>query len=482
MRKLKRTIIAILLTIFIVGCFIQAVSSAGKEKKYEKEKEAYIIKRDKFVKDSIKQLESIVVPENGISFKNSSASNAYLSASQGIEVHLKGLNWRGYYIDKDQPVVKKMRDNFDGYYKATIDKIEFDPDFENNGYPDFITEIKSAPSFYQPDMISKYLQAKDPAPYKSYKLNGCDKRKAVMDLWLVTFDITFRIEPNYDYNLNLEQGFKGKHPIIDQSALWLRMHSEYNNMKYDRLSVLLEFKPKNFYYLSSDVNDPLKPLNKSPKIGIGAVECINFTKVGEKGVEEDSNGLGVEIEKGKSLPLYPTMQELLDKVTYHQQKSLSETVRVKDLVSTYENIVDICSDEKIIADPNFFNSSKYSVIDIKKLGSWEQDKKWFFEKSVYKADYFHVKLLVHLYVLGEWVVKDENLIKFEARPPSTFTKPGLWDYLFPDFNLGIGGLLFSVLLVPLLFILLLSFLIPSVGKLVNYFLKRIFYKKVGKKS
>jgi len=217
-------------------------------------------------------------------------------------------------------------------------------------------------------------------------------------------------------------------------------------------------------------------MNPSPKIGIGAVECIFVEKVGEQGENNKATRLGVEIEKGKSLPLYPNLNDLKKQYAYNNykpEKTPGVNKSVKNLVSKYENIVDICADQITIADTSFFNQPKYSAIDIKNLGSWKQEKSWFLGKTEYKADYFHVKFLVHLYVLGEWVVKDENIMQFEARPPASYTRAGLFDYLLPDFNLGMAGKIFGFILLPVILLLALSFVFPTVKKLVNKILRKL---------
>ncbi|MFC2086254.1 hypothetical protein ACFLQ9_00885 [Bacteroidota bacterium] len=243
----------------------------------------------------------------------------------------------------------------------------------------------------------------------------------------------------------------------------------------------MNLNQKNFYYLNFENGSggKVEPLNRSPKMGIGAVECIMIQKVGEQGTNNSATRLGVEIEKGKSLPLYPDLEELKKIYSYKnfnsEIKDKEQVKPVSEMVSSYENIVDICENEIVIADTNFFNKSKFSVIDLKNLGSWKQDKSWFLGASEYKADYFHVKFLVHLYVLGEWVVKDENIVKFEARPPSSLTKPGIFDYIFPDFKLGFGGRILSVILTPILLLLILSFVFPPLRIMINNLLKRFIY-------
>lgn len=477
MNRIKLFIIIFFAVILLLGIIGESMKYRGNMERHRELLSLYKEDINNFREDSLRLLQSISAPAAGISFRRSTAGEAYLSASQGIEAHLKGINWHGYYIDIDQPILNDMRRKFNAYYRETIDKIEFDPDFEGCGYPDLIVEIKNSPSFYQPSLFSKYLGKSDPKPYKSYQLNSCGKRKATMDMWLVSFDLTFRIEPNFIYDRNKEYSFDGSHPITRKRADKIRSQKEYKDMRYDRLSVFLEFKPKNFYYLASTGNGPLTPLNESPKIGIGAVECIYFEKVGEGGENNNASRLGIELEKGKSLPLYPNLADLIEQTSWKRRDiaiyNKGKTRPVEEQISAYETITDICEDQKVIADPDFFNKSKFSIIDIKNLGSWKQDKSWVLGKTEFKADYFHVRFLVHLYVLGEWVVKDENLVKFKPRPPASVTKPGLLDYLLPDFNFGPIGRIIPALLFPLIVVLLLSFFFPVIRSFVNSLIKKL---------
>ena len=441
---MKTTFISIASVLFLVwigGLIGTSHSHKNDQRAFQKELELYLKSKASHQNDSINLLSNIKAPRNSISYSASSASSAYMSASQGIEVYLKGLSWRGHFIDAQTPITDTLRKKYDALYKQTIDKIEFDPDYENSGYPDLLIEVKSAPSFYKPGLFSSYLANKDPQPYKSIELNSCGKHKATMDLWLVSFDLTFRIEPNDNFITVKETTSNDKHVISHLPISHLKKQKEYNNMRYDRLSVLLEFKPKNFCYLLQDNNSWTSPLNPTPKIGIGAVECIQFSKVGEKGINNAATRLGVQLEQGKSIPLYPQLDHLVQQIAYRSNKNKKQAVRnlpIEQMVSKFENLVDIEDGKEVFADTSFFNQSKYSLIDIKNLGSWKQKKSWFLANNEYKADYFHVKFLVHLYVIGEWLVKDENIAKFEARPPTSITKPGVLDYIFPDFNLGIG--------------------------------------------
>jgi hypothetical protein len=102
-----------------------------------------------------------------------------------------------------------------------------------------------------------------------------------------------------------------------------------------------------------------------------------------------------------------------------------------------------------LASESLFNSSKFSHIDIKNLGSWKEEQSWFLGDRTFTADYYHAKFLIHLYLLGEWTVKGDTFASFEARMPTRITKPGVLDYLLPDFNLGFWGRMFAAALLPL---------------------------------
>ncbi|MFC2086253.1 hypothetical protein ACFLQ9_00880 [Bacteroidota bacterium] len=247
MNKVK--LLLTLVTTIIIGIGINITHNGFLYKKdsYIKSLDEYNRSLEKHRDDSIKYIRGISAPQNAISYKVSSAAEAYQSASQGIDVQLKGLSWRGYFLDQNQNIMDKLSRDFDAYYKGTVDKIAIDPDFPDNGYPDLIVDIKNSPSFYRPTLFSEYLGnigLAKPRPYKSYELNSCDKRKAVMDLWLVTFDITFRIEPNFEHSRNNEIEFTGKHLITRNTNEKIRKQKEYNDMRYDRMAVFLEFKPK----------------------------------------------------------------------------------------------------------------------------------------------------------------------------------------------------------------------------------------------
>jgi hypothetical protein len=429
--------------------------------------------------DSLISIRSISPPTNGIKWRSSNSA-AYLSASQGIEVHLKGLSWRGWYLDHQSPVVKTLRNNFDAQYSNTIDNIKFDPDFPSNGYPDLIVKVVNAPSFYNPGIVSEYLGELikvEPKPYKSYELQSCDNRKATMDLWLVTCDLTFRIEPEMIHQRNGEWDYDGRHPITKEQDEWSRGRREYKNTRYDRLSVFLELKPKHNFYIAETGAYPYLQPNQNPKIGIGAVECIQIEKVGEKGINNQAVTLGVDLEKGKSLPLYPSLESIKDIYAYrntadnpYKGSKLQET---DDQLQDYTNIIDICDQSLALADESLFNASKFSHIDIKNLGSWKEEGGWLLGGNTYNADYYHAKFLIHLYVLGEWTVKGDTFAAFEARLPTQVNKPGFLDYVLPDFGLGIVGKIATIILLSLIVVVFMPILFPSLRFIINKLLQLV---------
>lgn len=481
MNYLKLIVTGLGICLLAYGGYLTHGDFVERQQIYEDSLSAYNRQYAVYQRDSLRLIQAISPPENVVKWKNSSAADPYLSASQGIEVHLKGLSWRGWHLGAGEPVVDELRRNFDATFTNTIDNITFDPDFQNNGYPDLVVKVVNAPAFYSPGLLSEYLgQAvkTDPVPYKSYELQSCDGRKATMDLWLVTFDITLRIEPSFDHQRNTEWPFTGRHPITRETDGWSRGRREFKDMRYDRLSVLMELKPKNNFYVATAGESPFLNPAGAPKIGIGAVECVLIEKVGEKGVNNLATTLGVDLEKGKSLPLYPNLEHLKEIYSYRnfQQSDPfkhSHLEPTKELVERFENLIDVCENSVALADPNLFGQSKYSHIDIKNLGSWRESGSWLLGDKIYNADYYHAKLLVHLYVLGEWVVNNEAVARFEARAPASITRPGVLSYLLPDFKLGIMGKLLGSVFLPLVLLLLVSFFFPPIRLLINELLKKL---------
>ncbi len=465
--------------LFLIGAIAALVWFLGFNKsdnQYQNELKAY--------QDSLKIYESSLAqrdadsarliqanPDGDIAFSTNQIENAlgnpYLSASQGIEVHLEGLEWRGKYFDP--ALIQDIKTKFSGRYVNTINQIHLDPDFPRNGYPDLFIDIQNAPTIYQPGAISSFLKdiLNVKKPVNSYWLNT-NSGKAKMDLWLVEFDMTFRIEPSDNHSRNREIVFDGIHPITRESDNSIRGKREMKNQRYDQMNVLLKIQPNvNHWYIADKNENGVYEPNGSPKIGVAAIECLQIQKVGEEGINNQDTRIGIVLNKGKSLPLYPSAESL--------KSALTGTPFTPEVAELTKDYLELTNEEgkPIRLNNQLFNQAKYSYVSIQNLGSWKEEKSWPLGPTTFNADYFHASFLVHLYVLGEWTVKPSSFVAFEARKPFKVTKPGLLDQLLPDFKLGIFGkfVITAVLIIGLTCVLAIFF--PPLFKLINALLKRV---------
>lgn len=494
MRKVLSIIILILIGVWILGMFVTQNNYENKLLKYEEDLKEYHVNYDDFKKDSTNFRRNISAPKESIKWNktkglistlNSSTDEPYLSAAQGIEVHLKGLTWGDYFLDNKEPIVREMEKKFGAEFKRTINSVSFDPDFKDNGYPDLLIRVENAPSFYEPNNVSNVLNnifSKEPAPYKSFEIESCDSNKTMMDLWLVSVDLTFRIEPAKGHDRNKEKDFDGRHPITGKKASWSRGKREFKNKdnSYGNLGVLVEFKPKSNFYISEiQSNGLLSPINENPKIGIGAVECVSIKNISEAGANSPISSIGVNLSTGSSIALYPNIEELkeiyaknsIDDAGNNELIEKKEQLNLEASILNHDNILEYCKNSVAEVDPNFFGSSKYSVLEIKNLGPWKNKEKFVFRKKEYRADLYTVNFLIHLYVLGEWTVKDQNLTKYKPRKPFKIERPTIWSYIIPDFLIGIIGKIFSGIIILLILLIILSIVVPSFGKLVGKIFK-----------
>jgi len=387
-------------------------------------------------------------------------ANPYLSASQGVEVHLEGIRWENRWFTASQ---KHGIDKLNGLAEVQLNQILFDPDFEKAGMPDLNVEVTAPRFFEMKSFLKDWLEGfdlsgflgqsfSDRKPIRTYDLESTPGTKQKMSLWLMEFDAFLRIEPSPDHD-NTNVGGLEKHPVTGVPTGKIRREDESKNQRYGNVSVMLKFKPKNgtWYIASRDESGVLVP-NGEPQIGIGAVECIGIKQVSEN---KNVNNIGVYIRKGSSLALYNSPEEIDSK--YYQN-----TIRPEDLLRPIESKVYTNGSE---VNPNLFGKEKYAIIHLANLGSW-QEGSWFSKIHRY-ADLYHARFVIHTYVLGEWTVQPVAIAKPEPRPPFELKKAGLLDFLLPDFNLGFFGKLLSGGGWVIIGLIVLSLFFPPIGALIN---------------
>ncbi|XOV94933.1 MAG: hypothetical protein ACFHWX_09530 [Bacteroidota bacterium] len=454
--------IAALVIIWILG-YYQVIQSYESDLSHYKDSLAfYTIQKDQHYQDSINLVNRS--PRNSIKFNSSpipsAFQNPYLNASQGVEAHLVGLEWTGQWFDST--TIKDLQSKFNARYINSIDMIHLDPDYPKSGYPDLFIQINRAPTLYHLGTVSQSLSSvlKIDRPIETYEMVTTNGSHLKMQLWLVQFDITFRIEPDDDYSSDSPTNFEGRHPITNRRERDLRKLKENNNQRYGDMAVVMEFKPKNgsWYISDSDEND-IYNTNSEPIMGIGAVECINIQKIGEGGENNNDKRIGIVLNNGKSLPIHPNLESVKSVLLNeeYQVELPDPEIASRDYLEMKDN-----QGRPVTLNRDLFGVSKYSFIEIKNLGSWETGKTWIFGEKNYNADSFTASFLIQLYVIGEWVVKPTAFTKFEAREPYQVHKPGLFDKLLPDFHLGLFGKLISGIMIGVILLLLLGFFFPPI--------------------
>lgn len=398
-----------------------------------------------------------------------SFDDPYLSASQGVEVILRGMEWKGKMLDSIHPVLRRQ---FGGRYTLNYNQLELDPDFPSCGYPDLIVTIPDAPSVYMDDKksLSKFLRKKfkKEEPIESFNLKGQDGKRVRMDLWLAQFDIIFRVEPEKDHNRNNEIEFEGRHPITRESANSLRGNREFRNQRYSEMTLFLEFKPKDNWYVADESEEGFFQPDKQPHIGIAAVECVQVQKVGEKGLHNRDDQIGVSIENGQAIPLYNSLNEVVSNFAdNYRNPNISPSVET--VARPFYSLAE--GSEDFVLNPNLFGKEKFSAVQIRNLGSWKEPKSWLLGKTEFEADLFKASFIIHLFVIGEWTVKGRSLVKTDLRPPTQVVKKGLFDYLLPDFKLGFFGKTISIVILLFVAFVFLSIFIKPFATIFNRMMK-----------
>lgn len=483
MKAFKFFFILIGILILIIGAKMTRVSSDYDEKIYQDSLKYYQNALEKMKKDSLalKQvLAGTLPPEPSIKGLSGEAANlpssdfskTNLNAAQGVEVALKGIEWSGTMMESVQGQLKR---NFGARYVNNYNEIIMDPDFPNCGYPDLWVTVPEVPTLTIDDRksVSRFLRKKinKEKPIESYHLQVGNNKKVRMDLWLANFEVIFRIVPDDKHNRNEEFPYTGKHPITKIDADDIRRKRERNKQRYGYLTVFLEFRPKDTWFIGQPMESGVFKADRQPEIGIAAVECAKVFRIDEKGANKEDTDIYLTIEPGQSIPLYNSLEEVIGQFTdqYHKDAELKPAVETvsadyykmaQDSTGTFYN-------------PDLFGKTKYSAIQIKNLGSWKSQQGFLFGNTKYEGDLFKAEFLIHLFVIGEWTVKPNSFVETDIRPPKVITKKGLIDFLLPDFKLGFFGKIFSGTVGILILIVFLSVFFPPLGKIVNGVLKKI---------
>lgn len=478
MKAFKLFLILLCLLILGIGALATIQNTEQAETRYEESLQYYEQARDIARRDTqiiLEALRSGMPPQPEIQTKPSSLGDPYLNAAQGVEVLIRGMEWNGLMIDS---VIAPLKTRFGARYILNHNQLTLDPDFPHCGYPDLHILIPDAPSLQMDskDLVSRSFRRSlnKEKPLESYNLDLGDNRRGRMDLWLANFEIVFRIIPDeHDRDNNLP--YDGWNHLTRTSGNDIRRVREFKDQRYGNMTLFLEFKPKNTWYIGEKNENGLFVVNKQPRIGIAAVEAIKIQKVGEEGINNKDRRIALSVENGMAFPLYDSFEEL---AAVFMGGAPPAPVRSSSPPpeDPFSAMADNTENAARIYNPELFGRSKYTAVQIKNLGSWkDRERGWLFGSRTYNADLFRASFFVHLYVIGEWTVKPESFVATQLQPPVRFVKPGLFDYILPSFGLGRFGQIFSGAVIFIILFVLLGAFIRPIGRILDFIIRKILH-------
>ena len=381
-------------------------------------------------------------------FGNSSATSAglkeYLFASQGLEVQFTGLSWNGMTVDLDSIPAG-------GFLNLQSNSIHFDPDLPNRGFPDLFVTVNNIPVIYHTSPVSRLFNGVNTkgTAYRTYEFLTAEGKAVKMDLWLMAFDMTFRVDASAKSRVYSDR--KRRDLPMNEFIPRDTRRPEFRGPSYENLEVLFRVIPgKDLWLMADGSGDGYKTLPEHPEMAIAAIECIEIEKVTDEKLIPESSGLGIDLSRGQLLPL--TIDAPTD--------------------------FDVSDEEGgLMLNPGFFNQPVATGIRIHNLRIRRAGKPFLGARARYVGDAFHVRFLIHVYVVGDWVIQGGAFADYEPRGPQVVSSPGLLDYVLPDFHLGFFGKFISSALILLILVLTLGLFFPSMIELLNMAIRKLFIRK-----
>lgn len=398
-------------------------------------------------------------------------AGCHVSAYQGVEVHFDSLVWNNLLFSKDNGA--ELLTPLNGTSSFFCNKMVFDPDLPDRGYPDIVGTL-AEPTVFD---LNKFLKK----PLKSYQISkplnfSLSSSKPVdtqtwktkvdgiptkirMETWLLEFDMVISVKPASRKNndLNVDKNLRSR--VTGQKVKHMR--DERDNYEYGALDIFLKFLPKTQnWYIENDAQANSLYNKGDLNIGIAAVEVIYLNPSKNK-LNKNQGEASVYLEKGGSLALTTDINDF--------PKRGNKGLRQKDaVISTPQDlktdIKGLITDNGML-DPNLFNQPKYAVVTFPNIGTWHKKGGWFTKEQLF-SDQIEAKLLIHTFVVGQWQLKREKYVDFEAPAPISYVKASTFERaldsagsffknLIPD--LGLDFLSYTFWPVIILILILLVF-------------------------
>lgn len=459
------------LAIVVVGVLALVILVGARQDDRELEFEGQLAQASTPAGNATPNLMGLAPPPGSIRVSDSVRTSHY----QGIEVHLDALRWMGRWFRRGQD---HGIDQFGGIQTFDLNKIIFDPDLPERGNPDLIVTASDV-QFFQMDtflrdavggyQLSKVLAQKvsPQGPYETYTWNVRDQagevsKQVKMELYLLHFSLVFQIQPALDSRAPAGMDLRTRHPITHERLGDLR--PEDDNQRYSNLDVALKLVPRTNDWILAELNSngQLVP-NKSPRIGIAAVETMSVQFDGDPNLKE--RRIGAYIEKGQSLALHDSI-DFGDQATPDKSRYLSD---VAAQAAQFYRVKD--QQDDVYLNTALFDREKYALVHVANFGSWRRGN--IFSGKRRWADQITARFVVHAFVVGDWEIKRPELGPLQARTRVAVTTRSLVARMIPTFGLGDFGRGISGFLLLVGAVLVIGVLFPPVMTIINIVLKAI---------
>lgn len=295
-----------------------------------------------------------------------------ISSYQGIHPEFVSVYYNGKYYTSEQT------------YDASSCRIfstslNFDPDHANYYKPNLMGGLRDIQivrdlSYYVPsDTLTHIIQMggnpQPNNPYKTYtwdvKLQDGTTEKYEMQLWLCTFDVNLYVKADRPTSLLAWPG-----------------SPEVANSRYKDTEVWLKLKVGPSWYIKGA---------EEVFFGLAYMELAQFTSLSEGDRSLDA----LPKAKWEAFSMCDRLGNL---------KSTSQLTPTEQVEKIYKG----CR-----LNENVFKDEWYTLITLTNFGTY--DYNWF--DGSYKADSAQWRALVHVFVVGKWVVKPEEERDMEPHEP-----------------------------------------------------------------
>ena len=305
----------------------------------------------------------------GLASLSQFTSMSTISQYQGIHPSFVAIYHNGQYYTTANP------------YEASISSIgpstlNFDPDFALRGLPNIQGElrdiqiVRDLANYEVADTASHILGmgGKTSMPYKIYEWEIMEKEelhKYRMELWLCSLDVNLWVKP-------------------DARPWWMLFEDYENQMRYDDAEVWLKMEVGPSWYFEDAEN---------VYFGLGYMELAELTQANG----QDNSLLEVIPEsKWAAFDVYDSLGGIQEGADAPATQAI-----------TYQG--------KLL-NPEVFRQEWYTKFTLSDFGCYDYSML----DGSYKSDSIQFKILVHTFVVGEWIVKPDEEHDMEEHESSAY--------------------------------------------------------------